>query len=81
MRRDCARFSSIRLTVGAGLESASCRISEQAARDAGFTSMELVATLPGEPLYAACGYRSIERFDIDTPAAFPSPRPRCKKPL
>ena len=30
---------------------------EQAAREAGFTSAVLVATLAGEPLYRACGYQ------------------------
>lgn len=29
---------------------------EQAARDAGFTSVVLMATLAGEPLYRTCGY-------------------------
>jgi GNAT superfamily N-acetyltransferase len=40
---------------------------ETAARAAGFSRMELVATLPGEPLYAAMGYRVTERFDIPLP--------------
>ena len=29
----------------------------------GFPRVEMVATLAGEPLYAACGYRVIEPFD------------------
>jgi GNAT superfamily N-acetyltransferase len=33
---------------------------EDAARSAGFTKLELVATLPGEPLYGAMGYSVIE---------------------
>ena len=33
---------------------------EDAARSAGFTKLELVATLPGEPLYKALGYVVIE---------------------
>ena len=33
---------------------------EDAARSAGFTKVELVATLPGEPLYRALGYAVIE---------------------
>jgi N-acetylglutamate synthase-like GNAT family acetyltransferase len=37
---------------------------EQAARKANFTSIELVATLPGKPLYEAFGYQVIEQFDI-----------------
>lgn len=37
-------------------------ICENAARDAGFRSVELMATMSGEPLYRACGYRDIQRI-------------------
>ena len=37
---------------------------EKAAKADGFTRMELGATLPGEPLYAAMGYEVTDRFDI-----------------
>lgn len=37
-------------------------VCEQAARNAGFTRVELMATLAGEPLYRACGYEEIERI-------------------
>lgn len=37
-------------------------ICEGAARSAGFTRVELMATLAGEPLYRACGYQEIERI-------------------
>lgn len=37
------------------------RLCETAARDAGFGRVELMATLAGEPLYLACGYRPFER--------------------
>jgi GNAT superfamily N-acetyltransferase len=40
---------------------------EAAAREEGFRSMELGATLPGEPLYAAMGYTVTTRFDIVMP--------------
>lgn len=36
-------------------------LCEDAAREAGFASVELMGTLSGEPLYRACGYREIER--------------------
>ena len=39
-------------------------LSEAAARAAGFRDLEIIATLPGEPLYVACGYVSVERFEI-----------------
>jgi len=38
--------------------------SEQAISAAGFKRIELVATLAGEPLYQACGYLEIERYDV-----------------
>lgn len=39
-------------------------LCEQAARRAGFKRVELAGTLAGQPLYAACGFRVIERrFD------------------
>lgn len=40
---------------------------EAAARREGFQRMELGATLPGEPLYAAMGYAVTERFEIPMP--------------
>ncbi|HYL20365.1 MAG TPA: GNAT family N-acetyltransferase [Gemmatimonadales bacterium] len=38
-----------------------------AARAAGFGALELVSTLPGEPLYLATGFSVIERFDLALP--------------
>jgi GNAT superfamily N-acetyltransferase len=37
---------------------------EEAAQAEGFTRLELVATLPGEPLYAAMGYAVTARMDV-----------------
>jgi len=38
-------------------------LCEGAAHAEGFASAELAATLAGEPLYRACGYREIERIE------------------
>lgn len=37
--------------------------AEDAARSEGFTRVELMATVAGEPLYTVCGYEVIERVD------------------
>src|SRR5215475_14407143 len=47
-----------------GIGSRLMRACEDAARAAGFKRMELGATLPGEPLYAAMGFEVKERVDI-----------------
>lgn len=36
-------------------------LGEQAAREAGFKAIELGATIPGEPLYLAKGYKEVSR--------------------
>jgi len=38
-----------------------------AAAQAGFRKLELMATLPGVPLYAACGFREVERVSERLP--------------
>ena len=40
-------------------------LCEEQARTEGFTRMELMATLAGEPLYRACGYEPIEYLSDD----------------
>jgi GNAT superfamily N-acetyltransferase len=55
--------------------------SELAANAAGFTTMSLMATLPGEALYAACGFREIERTDVITPNGTPLPCVAMEKPI
>jgi N-acetylglutamate synthase-like GNAT family acetyltransferase len=54
---------------------------ERAARSANFKSIELAATLPGEPLYKALGYQVIERFDIPLPDGLGLPVARMKKEI
>jgi GNAT superfamily N-acetyltransferase len=55
-------------------------LCEDAARAEDFSSAELVATLAGEPLYAACGYRASERFTDDR-GGVPVPLVRMTKAL
>jgi GNAT superfamily N-acetyltransferase len=38
-----------------------------AAKLAGFSSLELVSTMPGEPLYLASGFTILERFELELP--------------
>jgi GNAT superfamily N-acetyltransferase len=52
--------------VRQGIGSLLLELGENAARDAGFTTIELGSTIPGEPLYLARGYREVAR---DTQAA------------
>ena len=40
-------------------------LCEDAARSEGFTRVELMATMAGEPLYRACGYEACERVVDD----------------
>ena len=54
---------------------------EEAAKADGFSSMELGATLPGEPLYAALGYEVTDRFDIAMGDGITLPCAHMKKQL
>ena len=47
-----------------GLGSMLMRACEKAAREAGFSKLELASTLPGVPLYLAHGFSAGERFDV-----------------
>ncbi|MEM7000860.1 MAG: GNAT family N-acetyltransferase [Pseudomonadota bacterium] len=44
-----------------GIGSLLLNLGENAAREAGFKSIELGSTVPGEPLYLARGYRELSR--------------------
>lgn len=48
-----------------GLGRAILEACESEARLAGFRSVELMAMLSGEELYAACGYELVERVDLE----------------
>ena len=55
-------------------------LCEAAAKSEGFTKMELVATLSGEPLYRACGYLPYENI-VDDRGGAGVPLLRMKKSL
>ncbi len=50
-----------------GIGSRILTACEEAAAKAGFKRVELVATLPGEPLYSDRGYHKAEPMEIKTP--------------
>ena len=56
------------------------RLCEEAARTEGFRRAELVATMAGEPLYRACGYRAVAPMQ-DGRGGAPVPLLRMEKPL
>lgn len=56
-------------------------LCEDAARAAGFRRLEMMATLGGEPLYRACGYREIERVPAMADTDPPVPGLRMGKDL
>lgn len=55
-------------------------LCEAAARSEGFKSVELMATMAGEPLYRACGFEAIERVE-DGRGGAAVPLLRMRKPL
>lgn len=52
-----------------------------AARAAGFASIELAATLPGEPFYRRFGFEPDERFEINLPGDVQVPLVRMHRAL
>lgn len=54
-------------------------LCEAAAMGEGFRSLELVATVAGEPLYLACGFSVIERIEVPTSAGVTIPCARMIK--
>ncbi|MEZ4380520.1 MAG: GNAT family N-acetyltransferase [Nannocystaceae bacterium] len=64
-----------------GLGRALLRRCEAAARDAGFSRAELMATLPGLRLYASCGYIPGARVDYTLRSGVTIPFVPMAKPL
>ncbi len=54
---------------------------ESAARAAGFHRFELMATLPGEPLYAALGFIPVERTSVHLPDDVVVPLVQMERPI
>jgi GNAT superfamily N-acetyltransferase len=52
---------------------------EQAINSAGFAKVEIVATLPGKPLYASFGYAVVENFEIAMTGGLSLPAVRMAK--
>jgi GNAT superfamily N-acetyltransferase len=53
----------------------------RAAWDAGFRAFELMATRPGEPLYAALGFAVVERVTVELPGGVAVPFARMRAPI
>lgn len=64
-----------------GLGRAILEACERAARAEGFSKLVLGATLPGEPLYLAFGFREVERFDITMPDGVTSEAVVMERPI
>lgn len=78
---DPARIRAFFVDPGAARKGLGRRLVDEcvrAAREAGFRAIELVATLPGEPLYFACGFAVIERFDLELPEGVRLPVARMR---
>lgn len=64
-----------------GVASRILKACEDAAWAAGFVKVELIATLPGEPLYSAAGYTKLGPYEIPLPNGSPLPAFRMEKRL
>jgi GNAT superfamily N-acetyltransferase len=54
---------------------------EAAAKAEGFSTLSLVATMPGLPLYQAYGFRELERHDVVMPDGVAIPCVSMEKPI
>src|SRR5206468_2513856 len=51
------------------------------AHTARFSTLELVSTLPGEPLYLTCGFTIVERFELNLPDGILVPVSRMRRTI
>jgi GNAT superfamily N-acetyltransferase len=81
-RKDAARVRAMYTSppfARRGLGRLVLGLCERAAAAEGFRRVELAATMAGEPLYRACGYQDIERFEADTRSGVRVPLVRMGK--
>lgn len=64
-----------------GLGSKLFAACADAARAAGFGAFELMATLPGEPLYRALGFAAVKRVEAALPGGVMVPLVQMARPL
>lgn len=64
-----------------GVASAIMDACVNAARGAGFRSLELASTLPGEPLYRAFGFQAVEQIESTLPDGVPVRFIRMSRPI
>jgi len=64
-----------------GIGRAILTACEEAILEAGFQSAELVATLAGEPLYAAFAYEAVERYEVPMSGGLKLPVVRMRRRL
>ena len=62
-----------------GLGRALLESCESAIQEAGFRTIDLVATLAGEPLYAKFGYTVVQRYEVPIPNGLKLPVVRMTK--
>jgi GNAT superfamily N-acetyltransferase len=82
-RKDAARVRAMYTHPGhtrKGVGRLILSLCEEAARAEGFSEVELMATMSGEPLYRACGYLPGERIS-DNRGGAAVPLLRMRKPL
>jgi len=80
--RDPARIRAFFVRPGwerQGIGSRILAVCESAAVSQGFSHFELVATLPGEPMYQARGFSATDRFDAPLPNGLGLPVVRMVK--
>ena len=64
-----------------GIGARILQLCEQAAFEAGFRRVEMMATLAGAPLYRACGYAAVENVEAGTASGVVVPLIRMGKTL